>query len=135
MHIRLNGIICNNKERWNKDKCRCECKELIDKRVCDKGFIFNPSICGCECDKSCNMGQYLNYSDCKCNKKLIDLLIKECTENVDETKSVNIAIIENNNKTKLVNKTITENNNETKLVNITIAKNIHETKLINITII
>ena len=27
---RLNKIICNNKQRWNKDKCRCECKELID---------------------------------------------------------------------------------------------------------
>ena len=24
---------------YNKDKCRCECKELIDKRVYDKGFI------------------------------------------------------------------------------------------------
>ena len=23
---RLNNIICNNKQRWNKDKCRCECK-------------------------------------------------------------------------------------------------------------
>ena len=31
----LNGIICNNKQRWNKDKFRCECKELIDKGVCD----------------------------------------------------------------------------------------------------
>ena len=30
---------CNNKQRWNKDKCRCECKELIDKGMCDKGFI------------------------------------------------------------------------------------------------
>ena len=30
--------VCNNK-RWNKNKCRCECKELIDKRVGDKGFI------------------------------------------------------------------------------------------------
>ena len=38
---RLNGIICNNKQRWNKDKCRCECKELIDKGVCGKGFIWN----------------------------------------------------------------------------------------------
>ena len=27
----LNAIICNNKQRWNKNKCRCECKELIDK--------------------------------------------------------------------------------------------------------
>ena len=24
---RLNEIICNNKQRCNKDKCRCECKE------------------------------------------------------------------------------------------------------------
>ena len=37
----------------NEDKCRCECKELIDKGVCDKGYIFNPSNCECECDKSC----------------------------------------------------------------------------------
>ena len=42
---RLDGIICNSKQRWNEDKCRCECKELIDKGVCDKGFIFNPSNC------------------------------------------------------------------------------------------
>ena len=32
--------ICNNKQRWNKDEYRCECKELIDKGVCDKGFIW-----------------------------------------------------------------------------------------------
>ena len=24
---RLNKIICNNKQIWNKDQCRCECKE------------------------------------------------------------------------------------------------------------
>ena len=22
--------VSNNKQRWNNDKCRCECKELID---------------------------------------------------------------------------------------------------------
>ena len=61
---RRNEIICNNKQRWNKDKCRFECKELIVKRVCDKGYIFNPSNCKCECDKLCNISQYLDYSDC-----------------------------------------------------------------------
>ena len=30
---RLDKIICNSKQRWNEDKCRCECKELIDKGV------------------------------------------------------------------------------------------------------
>ena len=65
---RLNKIICNNEQRWNKDKYRCECKELIDKIVCDKGFIWNLSNCGCECAKACNTSQYLDYSDCKCKK-------------------------------------------------------------------
>ena len=89
---RLNEIICNNKQRSNKDKCRRECKELIDKGVCDKGFNWNPSNCECECDKSCNISQHLDYSDCKSKKKLIDPLIEECTENDNETKIVNITV-------------------------------------------
>ena len=40
---RLDASICNNKQRWSDDKCRCECKESIDKCVSDKGFIWNPS--------------------------------------------------------------------------------------------
>ena len=68
--------ICNNKQRWNKDKCRCECKELIDKGVCDKGFIWNPSNCECECDKTCNVGEYLDYENCNRRKKLVAPLIE-----------------------------------------------------------
>ena len=42
---RLDKIICNSKQRWNEDKCRCKCKELIDKRVCDKGYsIFGIQV-------------------------------------------------------------------------------------------
>ena len=58
---RLDASVCNNKQRWNDDKCWCESKELIDKGVCDKGYAWNPSNCECECDKSCNFGQYLDY--------------------------------------------------------------------------
>ena len=89
---RLDKIICNSKQQWNKDKCRCECKELIDKGVYDKGFIINPSYFECECDKSCGISEYLDYSNCKCRKKLMDPLIEECTENID------IATIDNENK-------------------------------------
>ena len=39
MQSRLDASVCNNKQRWNEGKCRCECKELIDKGICDKGFI------------------------------------------------------------------------------------------------
>ena len=24
---RLDAIVCNDKQLWNKNKCRCECKE------------------------------------------------------------------------------------------------------------
>ena len=37
---RLDAIVCNNKQRWNKNKYKCECKELINKGVCDKDFIW-----------------------------------------------------------------------------------------------
>ena len=41
---RLDTIVCDNKQGWNKNKCRCECKELIDKAMRNKGFIWNSSI-------------------------------------------------------------------------------------------
>ena len=31
----------------NNGKCRCDCKKLIDRGVCDKGYIWNPSNCEC----------------------------------------------------------------------------------------
>ena len=52
-----------------KDKCRCECKELLD-----KGFIWNPSNDECECNKSCDVGEYLDYKNCKCRKRIIETL-------------------------------------------------------------
>ena len=90
----LYAIVCNNKQRWNKNKCRCEYKELIDKGVCDKGFIWNPSNCECECDKSCDVDECLDYGNCKCRKKLVDKLVAEYTENIDEVKIAEITSTE-----------------------------------------
>ena len=87
---RLDASVYNNKQRWNNDKFRCECKELIDKGTCDKGSIWNPSNCECEYDKSCAIGDYLEYESCKCWKKLVDKLVAECTENIDEVKIAEI---------------------------------------------
>ena len=64
----LDAIVCNNKQRWSKGKCRCEFKELIDNGVCNKGFIWNPSNCECECDKACNFGEYLDYENVSAEK-------------------------------------------------------------------
>ena len=56
---------------------------MIDKGRCDEEFIWNPSNCECECDKSSDIGEYLDYENCKCRKKLIDKLVEECSEDID----------------------------------------------------
>ena len=81
-------VFVNNKQRWNEDKCRCEGKELIDKGMCDKGFIWNPSNCECECDKSFNIGEYLDYKNCKSRKRITDKLIDEFSENIYENETL-----------------------------------------------
>ena len=71
---RFNANFFNIKERCNKDKCRCGCKELIEKEIGDKGFILNTSNCKYECDKSCDVGQYLDYGKV-CNFCTIYILL------------------------------------------------------------
>ena len=51
---------------------------MIDKCKCADGFIWNPSTCECECEKSCDVGEYLDYVNCKCIKILIEKLALEC---------------------------------------------------------
>ena len=80
---RLDASVCNNKQCWNEDKCRC-----------------NPSNCECECEKSCDTGKYLDYENCKCRKKLVDRMVEECTENVEKVKLAKITLAENENKCK-----------------------------------
>ena len=74
----------NNNKIWNNKTCRYECKELINKGRCDKRFIWNPSNCGCECDKSCDFGEYLDFENCKCRKKLIE----RCSEDIFENEII-----------------------------------------------
>ena len=60
-----------------------EWQQLIDKRMCYKGFIWNPSNCECERDKLCDVGEHLDCKSCKCRKRLIDKLVEKCNENTD----------------------------------------------------
>ena len=57
---------------------------MTDKGACNKGFIWNPSNCECECDKSCDVGEYFDNESCKCRKELVDKLVEKCTETVEE---------------------------------------------------
>ena len=54
--------------------------------MCNKGFIWNPTNWECECNKSCDIGEYLDYSNCKCRKKLVDLVKKTLDKNENKDK-------------------------------------------------
>ena len=41
----LDEKVCNNKQRWNKEKCRCECLEI---KECDDNSFWNVVNCKCE---------------------------------------------------------------------------------------
>ena len=82
------------------------CKELIDKGMYDKGFIWNSSNCEFECDKACDFGEYLDYDNCKCRKRLVAPLIEECTETVEEVKLAKIILAENENSYKCISCTM-----------------------------
>ena len=97
---RLNSSVCNSKQIWNSDTCRCDCNEdFVGIMTCSKGYIWNPSTCACECDMWCKPGQYLDYKKCVCKIKLISRVIAECTDVINETMMNKKNNIANNNTT------------------------------------
>ena len=83
---RLNSSVCNSKQIWNSDTCRCDCNEDFAGILnCNKGYIWNPSTCECKCDKWRKTEQYLDHKNCVCKNKLIGRLIKECTSIINKT--------------------------------------------------
>ena len=89
---KLNSLVCNNKQIWNSDTCRCDCNEDLAGIIsCDKGYTWNPSTCECQCDMWCKPGQYLDHKNCICKNRLIGRLISECTSIINE------AMMNNNN--------------------------------------
>ena len=95
---RLNSSVCNNKQIWNSDTCRCDCNEYFAGIMsCDKGYTWNPSTCARECDMWCKRSQYLDHKNCVCKNKLIGRVIAECTSVINETMINNKDNIDNNN--------------------------------------
>ena len=85
---KLNSSVCNNKQIWNDDTCRCDCNE-------DFAGIINCAK-GCQCDMWCKPGQYLDHQNCVYKNKLIGRLIEECTSVINET-MINNKDSDNNN--------------------------------------
>ena len=95
---RLNSSVCNSKQIWNGDTCKCDCNEDFGGiMTCNKGYMWNPSTCECQCDMRCKPGQYLDYKKCVCKNKLIGRVIAECTKVINETMINNNDNITNDN--------------------------------------
>ena len=93
----LNVKVFNVMSRTNETRfmewhetCKCKCRLYA--------IVWNASNCECECDKSCDIGEYLDYKNCKCRKQLVDKLIDECTETIEEVKLAKITLAEYENK-------------------------------------
>ena len=83
---KLNSSVCNNKQIWKGDTCRCDCNEDFAGIInCTKGYTWNLSTCECHCDTWCKPGQYLDHKNCTCQNKLVGRLIEECTSVINET--------------------------------------------------
>ena len=94
----LNSSVCNNKQIWKSDTCRCDCNEDFASIInCTKGYMWNPSTCECQCDMWCKPGQYLDNRNCVCKNKLIGRVTAECTSVINETMMNNKDNITNNN--------------------------------------
>ena len=92
---RLNSSLCNSKQIWKSDSCRCDCNEDFAGIInCTKEYMWNPSTCECQCDMWCKPGQYLDHKNCVCKNKLV---IAECTSIINETMINNKDNIDNDN--------------------------------------
>ena len=95
---RLNSPVCNNKQIWNSDTCRCDCNEDFASIInCSKRYTWNPSTCECQCDMWCKPGQNLDYKKCICKNKLIGRVIAEYTSVINQTMINNKDNIDSNN--------------------------------------
>ena len=82
----LNSSVCNSKQIWNSDTCKCDCNEDFAGIInCAKRYMWNPSTCACECDIWCKSRQYLDHKNCVCKNKLVGRIIGECTSVINET--------------------------------------------------
>ena len=70
----------------NKDQMKINADVNANNRL-TKEYVIKDSIgikCECICYILCDVVEYLDYKICKCKKRLVDRLVKECIENIDE---------------------------------------------------
>ena len=64
----FDGKKCNSNQKWNNDKCWCECKNRKKKKhcACKRDYIWNPATCSCQNVK--NLASIIDDSVITCDK-------------------------------------------------------------------
>ena len=89
---KLNSSICNNKQIWNGDTCRCDCNEDFTGIInCTKGCTWNPSTCECQSDRWCKPGEYLDH---KCTGIINETMINNKDNNTTKFNAIKYFFIE-----------------------------------------
>ena len=65
---------CSLNQKWNNNKCWCECRNLKEHHVCKRDYIWSPATCNCE------NGKYL--------ASIIDDSVITSDEIIEETKTI-----------------------------------------------
>ena len=74
----LNESMCNLKQNWNRDECRCDCKELNDWGSSEKDYRTYDY----ERKKAHKIDEYLHTKTCSCKKHLIGKLVLGCEDEI-----------------------------------------------------
>ena len=64
---------CNSRQKWNNDECQYEWKLQMKYCALEEDYPWNLSACVCECDKNCEICEYLK--DCEYMKSLPHALV------------------------------------------------------------
>ena len=77
--------VYNWKQKWNRDECRCECKESDEWSSCEKDYMWDPSTSDCKCNKGNKIDEYFDTKHFSCKKWLISKLVLECQDEMLNT--------------------------------------------------
>ena len=76
----LDEKVSNNLQKWNKDKCRCECLKI---KKCKIGYSWNVNNCRCEMEKLAALTKFERSLE---SERFLET--EECDIETDEIKNV-----------------------------------------------
>ena len=79
LNVNVNFIERNSNEKWNNNKCSCECKK---RHICEKEYVWNPATFSCKNGKY--LASIIDDSVTMCG----EIIDAEAKSNVEEAKTV-----------------------------------------------